>query len=58
MLTNANAELEIQFDKAGKLYKPNEAITGTISLIKADKVVEHGEITLQAEGFFDTVSSF
>ena len=57
-ITNANAELDIQFDKASKLYKPGEAITGTISLVKADKFIEHGEITLIAEGYFDTVSSF
>ena len=58
MVSNANAELEISFDKAGKLYKPHEAITGTISLKNADKYVEHGEITLIAEGYFDTVSGF
>ena len=57
-VANANAELEILFDKASKLYRPGEAITGTISLVKADKFVEHGEITLIAEGYFDTVSSF
>ena len=56
--TNTRAELEIQFDKAGKLYKPHETITGTISLINADKCVEHGEITLIGEGYFDTVSTF
>ena len=58
MVQNSRAELEIQFDKAGKLYKPHEAISGTISLINADKCVEHGEITLIGEGYFDTVSTF
>ena len=58
MVSNANAELDIQFDKAGKQFKPNETITGTISLKNADKAIEHGEMSLIAEGYFDTVSTF
>ena len=58
MVQNANAELEISFDKAGKQFKPNETITGTITLKNADKAIEHGEISLVAEGYFDTVSTF
>ena len=58
MVTNANAELDIQFDKPSKQFRPNETVTGTISLKNCEKAIEHGKITLLAEGYMDTVSTF
>ena len=51
------APLDIQFDKASKFYEPLEYVSGTISVVNAKTVSEHGEVTLLAEAFMDTVSA-
>jgi hypothetical protein len=56
MVQTANL-LDIQFDKASKFYEPLENVTGTISVVNAVTYTDHGEVSLLAEGFMDTVSA-
>lgn len=48
--------MDIQFDRANKMYQPNEQVTGTIALKNSDKQVPFSEIVLEAEVYMDTVS--
>jgi len=49
--------LDIQFDKASKFYEPLEKVSGTISVTTAKSYTDHGDCTLLAEAFMDTVSA-
>jgi len=49
--------LDIQFDKASKFYEPGESVSGTIKVMAAKTYMDHGEVTLLAEAFMDTVSA-
>ena len=48
--------LDIQFDRANKIYQPNEMVTGTIVLQDSDTQVAYNSIELEAEAYMDTVS--
>jgi hypothetical protein len=49
--------LDIQFDKASKFYEPLETVSGTISVTSAKSYIDHGDCTLVAEAYMDTVSA-
>ena len=49
--------LDIQFDKASKFYEPLERVTGTVTIAGYASVFEHGQVTLLAESYMDTVSA-
>ena len=49
--------LDVQFDRANKLYMPGENVTGTVELKKClSPNIQYDTIHLEAEGFMDTVS--
>ena len=58
MVSAANQmTLDIQFDRANKLYQPMENVTGTIELKKCQSAnIQYDSVHLLAEGFMDTVS--
>lgn len=49
--------LNILFDKASKFYEPLEQVSGTISVPSAKTYTDHGNVTLVAESYMDTVSA-
>mmetsp|Transcript_11486 Transcript_11486/g.14452 ORF Transcript_11486/g.14452 Transcript_11486/m.14452 type:complete len:101 (-) Transcript_11486:671-973(-) len=48
--------LDIQFDRANKIYQPNEMVSGTIALKNSDKQIPFSMIELESESYMDTVS--
>ena len=48
--------LELQFDRANKIYQPQETVQGTISLKNSDKQIPFEIVELEAEAYMDTVS--
>lgn len=49
--------LDIQFDKASKFYEPLERVSGTVVIAGFTSIYEHGQVTLLAESYMDTVSA-
>jgi hypothetical protein len=49
--------LVITFDKASKFYEPMETVSGTISVTAAKSYTDHGDVSLVAESYMDTVSA-
>lgn len=49
--------LDIQFDKASKFYEPLERVSGTVVISGFTSIYEHGQVTLLAESYMDTVSA-
>lgn len=59
MVTAAAANLptlDIQFDRANKIYQPSEQVAGTISLKNFEQQMAFEAVELEAEAYMDTVS--
>ena len=58
MVTAANQmQVEVSVDRANQTYQPGEKVSGTIEVKRTVAPnVPYDSITLQAEGFMDTVS--
>lgn len=60
MVSNASSaaapSLDVQFNRANKIYQPSEAVVGTIALKNLDQNVNYDSVTLEAEAYMDTVS--
>ena len=46
----------MQFDRANKIYSPNETVTGTITLKNSEQQMAFEHVKLEAEAYMDTVS--
>ena len=48
--------LDVQVDRANKIYQPGETVSGTISLKNSDRQLQFESVELEAEAYMDTVS--
>ena len=47
--------LDVQFERANKIYQPGETVTGTIAVQNIDKL-NYENVEIEAEAYMDTVS--
>ena len=52
----AQPALEVQFERANKIYQPGEQVTGTISLKNSEAQIQFEKVELEIESYMDTVS--
>lgn len=52
----AGPALDVQFDRANKIYQPGETVSGTIALTNSEKQMPFESVSLEAESYMDTVS--
>jgi hypothetical protein len=53
----SSSVLDIQFAKASKFYEPLETVSGTVAVTTAKTYTDHGEFSITAEAYMDTVSA-